>query len=469
MIPTHILNSMFIYSTLTGKKEELQKTKKGLNLFVCGPTVYDFSHLGHARTYIAFDEIVRIMRALGYRIFYLQNITDIDDKIIDRAEAEGTNAQKLARRFEKEYLRDMKALGVRSVNKYARASAHIKEIVSQIARLMEKGFAYRTKNGVYFEVKKLGDYGKLSRQNLEELRAGYRIEPDPEKRDPLDFALWKFSDQKPNWKSPWGNGRPGWHIEDTAITEKTFKNMQYDLHGGGTDLKFPHHECEIAQSEAISGKKPFVKIWMHTGHLLVNGQKMSKSLGNFITIKEFLKRYPARVLRYLVLSHHYRSPLDYSEDLARQAQSALRSLAYAIQKLKFVQHQSKNRETGKQDIKIFEEEFDRAIQDDFNTPEALAKIFSFINATNQHLYVLSRKEAASAEKSVKSRLEVLGLKIVTPKIPLKIAILGKERDSARSHQQFIQADALRKRVESLGYKVEDTPLGTFISESPESD
>ena len=463
------MSNILIYNTLTDKKEQLPKTGKRLNLFVCGPTVYDLSHLGHARTYIAFDVIVRYLRQSGYKIFYLQNITDIDDKIIHRAEEDKKDAKTIARQFEKEYLKDMKTLNVASVNKYARASAHMKEIRSQIERLIEKGFAYRTKNGVYFEVKKLPDYGKLSRQNLDELRAGYRIEPDQDKRDPLDFALWKIAENDPVWKSPWGKGRPGWHIEDTAITEKIFKSLQYDLHGGGIDLKFPHHECEIAQSEAISGKKPFVKLWMHTGHLLVGGQKMSKSLGNFITIRDFLKSYSPNVLRLIILQHHYRTPIDYNGDLAGQAKNSLSSLSYAINKLLFVEKHAE----PKTYLKAFEpisnkseEKFNKAMGDDFNTPVALSAIFSLISRITPLLYTsISKRELKASRKFIQNSLKLLGIDIELSKIPQEISDLGKKRDLYRNNQQFTQADALRKKIESLGYKVEDTPLGSFVSKA----
>lgn len=455
-----------IYNTLTDKKEQLLKTGKQVNLFVCGPTVYDFSHLGHARTYIAFDTIVRYLRQSGYKIYYLQNITDIDDKIIHRAEEDKKDVKTIARRFEKEYLKDMKALNVASVDKYARASAHIKEIQSQIERLIGKGFAYQTKNGVYFEVKKLPDYGKLSRQNLDELRSGYRIEPDQDKKDPLDFALWKTAENDPVWKSPRGDGRPGWHIEDTAITEKIFKNLQYDIHGGGIDLKFPHHECEIAQSEAISGKKPFVKLWMHTGHLLVNGEKMSKSLGNFVTIREFLKYNSPMVLRFIMLSHHYRSPIDYSESLATQASHTLNNLEYTIQKLDFVSRKTTNT-SGKKLINTeeYKKRFEDAMQDDFNTPEAIAALFSLVNDINPYIYKISKKEALNVGKFIKKTISGLGIELKPRKTPQKIEKMAAEREMLRSHQQFTQADALRKKIESLGYKVEDTPLGPLASEA----
>lgn len=454
---------MLVYNTLTNKKEPLPKTGGHLNLFVCGPTVYDLAHLGHARTYIAFDMIVRYLRSLKYEIFYLQNITDIDDKIIDRAKQEKIDPKKLARQFEREYLKDMKALRVESVDTYARASAYIKEIQNQIERLLLRGYAYQIKSGVYFEVKKFRDYGKLSRQNLEELQRGVRIEPDPEKKNALDFALWKRSEEKPNWESPWGEGRPGWHIEDTAITEKVFGDPQYDLHGGGVDLKFPHHECEIAQSEAISGRKPFVKIWMHTGHLLVGGQKMSKSLGNFITIRDFLRRYPPNVLRYLVLSHHYRAPFDYQETAATQAENALMHLEIAVKRISFVKTRTKaSIPTEEPALLKHEDAFHAAMRDDFNTPEAFAALFGFIHELQQDLFTLTRKQAASVEAFLKSAFELLGIELSAKKLPTRVEILGKERDSLRARQQFIQADALRKKIETLGYKVEDTPLGTFI-------
>jgi cysteinyl-tRNA synthetase len=471
-----------IFNSLTGKKERFPRTKKTLNLFVCGPTVYDHAHLGHARTYLTFDIIARYLRASGYRLYYAQNITDIDDKIIDRAKEQGESVKHLAERFEKEYMDDMAKLNVRSVNRYARASEHIAEIQDQIGRLIEKGIAYRTDNGVYFEVRKYKEYGKLSRQHLEELRAGWRIEPDPEKKDPLDFALWKLSEAEPRWESPWGNGRPGWHIEDTAIAEKLFGSLHYDLHGGGVDLKFPHHECEIAQAEAISPGKPFVKLWMHSGHLLVEGEKMSKSLGNFITIREFLKTSSANALRLLVLSHHYRSPIDYTKKLAEQAENSLETLEHALYALDFVHARTPHREPRAHTLDIFRffgslgrktsptrtlvrdhaKKFEKAMQDDFNTPTALATLFSLLNEIQKKIYTLKAEEALEIREFIQNRLGMLGLEFELPLVSKELLDIASEREQFRNNQQFTQADALRKKLEGLGYRVEDTPLGPLV-------
>ena len=251
-----------VYSTMTRQKEELKVTNNKIKLFVCGPTVYDYSHIGHARTYISFDVIVRYLKHEGYSVFYLQNITDIDDKIIKRAKENNEDPLELSHRFEKEYLKDMETLNVSNVNFYARATEHMNEIINQIQDLIDKGYAYDTETGVYFDVSKFEDFGKLSNRNLDDLQ-NTRIQIDSTKKDPKDFALWKKQDEQPYWESPWGNGRPGWHIEDTAITEAYF-GPQYDIHGGGLDLIFPHHDAEIAQMEASSGKEPLVEYWMHT-------------------------------------------------------------------------------------------------------------------------------------------------------------------------------------------------------------
>lgn len=299
---SHNLNLEFVnqmmklYNTLTREKEIFKPIKENrVKMFVCGPTVYDHSHIGHARTYISFDMIARYLKYKGFSVFYLQNVTDIDDKILKRAQESSSDPQELARKFEEKYTEDMKVLGVENVNLYARATDHIPEIIQQIETLLSKGFAYETENGVYFDESKFSEFGKLSNRRIEDLNV-HRISPDSNKRNPGDFVLWKKKDDEPFWDSPWGSGRPGWHIEDTAISEEYF-GPQYDIHGGGLDLIFPHHEAEIAQMESASGKKPMVRYWMHTGFLNVMGEKMSKSLGNFITIKDLLQEYSPEVFR----------------------------------------------------------------------------------------------------------------------------------------------------------------------------
>jgi len=474
---------MRILDTLSNKKIEIKKSKAGLKLFVCGPTVYDYSHIGHARTYIVFDSFVKYLRFSKNKVFYLQNITDIDDKIINRAKNRDISPEKLAKQFEKEYYTDMKALNINSVNKYAPASKHIKEIQKQITVLLEKNFAYETKNGVYFQVKKFTNYGNLSKQNLNELRHGYRIEQDPQKKDPLDFSLWKRNPklQAPNstqiknlklkiencepfWPSPWGWGRPGWHIEDTAITEKIF-GSQYDIHGGANDLKFPHHESEIAQQESISGKKPFVKIWMHTGFLLIKGDKMSKSLNNFITIREFLKKNSSSDLRMIVFSHHYRSPVNYNDEILAQAKKSLNTIEDFMTTLKFVELNAVNKKSAVNTKKIlerFENDFKKALDDDFNTPKALSEIFNLINHMNHSLWKLSKKDAMAIKASVIKLLKLFEINTASVKIPLKIAKLAQERHLSRQNKQFVPADRLRIKIERLGYLIKDTPLGPMV-------
>ncbi|OHA11622.1 MAG: cysteine--tRNA ligase, partial [Candidatus Sungbacteria bacterium RIFCSPLOWO2_02_FULL_47_9] len=289
-----------IYNTLTNKKEDFEPANdKRVNFFVCGPTVYDSSHIGHARTYISFDVIVKYLRYAGYEVFYLQNITDVDDKIIARAHETEEDPLFLSRHFAKEYFEDMQELKITSPSKYASASEFIPQIIKQIETLVKKGVAYSTPSGVYYDITKFPEYGKLSHQNQSTLLKAVRIEEDPNKQNDFDFVLWKAKKPgEPFWQSPWGEGRPGWHIEDTAISEYFF-GPQYDVHGGGIDLKFPHHESEIAQQEAASDKVPFVKYWLHTGHLQVEKQKMSKSLKNFITIRDILKKHSSEAFRLL--------------------------------------------------------------------------------------------------------------------------------------------------------------------------
>src|SRR3989344_2049780 len=324
-----------IYNTLSGKKELLKPLKgKKINLFVCGPTVYDFCHLGHAKTYVVFDCFAKYLKQVGFDVFYLQNITDIDDKIILRAREKGVLAQDLAEAFFKEYVKDMDALHVNSVKKYAKATDYIKEINSQITRLAEKEYVYRLDDGLYFDISKVKSYGKLSnRTALQAEDSVSRIDYSKGKKNRGDFCLWKFEVKgEPSWKSPLGAGRPGWHIEDTAITESFF-GPQYDIHGGGRDLIFPHHEAEITQMESISGKKPMAKYWMHTGFLTIEGQKMSKSLNNFVTISDFLKRYSYQQLRFWIAKNLWHSPIDYSENAMIEVKMSLDKIEEFIRKI----------------------------------------------------------------------------------------------------------------------------------------
>jgi len=453
------------YNTLTRKKETLKPRKdKKVNLFVCGPTVYDFPHIGHARTYIVFDAFVKFLRQKDFNVFYLQNITDIDDKIIDRAKEKKINPKKLALLFEKEYLKDMKNLKVDSVTKYARATDYIKEIISQVKRLLNKGFAYRGKDGIYYDISKFKNYGKLARRTVLQAEDGVcRIDQAKGKRNKGDFCLWKLSKKgEPKWKSPFGWGRPGWHIEDTAICEKYF-GPQYDIHGGARDLIFPHHEAEIAQVEALSDKRPMVKYWVHTGFLTVSGKKMSKSLGNFVTIKNFLKNHSYRVLRLFVLKSHYRSPINYSEKLISQTKKELERIDESIDKIQI--SKSNFQIKSKFQILKYKKDFEKAMDDDFNTPKAVAVIFELINKANFLIdkNLLSRidtKEILNFLKEIDKVFNfIFGLK-KKEKIPLKILNIVNEREKYRQQKKWGKADEFRKKIEKLGYLIEDTKKGT---------
>jgi len=458
-----------LYNTLTGKKQAF-KPRKGrkVNIFVCGPTVYDYSHLGHARTYIVFDLIAKYLKTKGFSVFYLQNITDIDDKIIQRARERRTTPQALARTFEKEYFQDIKkSLKINSVSKYARATGHIKEIISQIERLVKKGFAYRIEDGIYYDISKFKDYGKLSRRTVSGAEDGVsRIDESKGKRNKGDFCLWKFSKpDEPKWPSPWDWGRPGWHIEDTAIAEKYF-GFQYDIHGGARDLMFPHHEAEIAQMEAISGKKPFVKYWLHSGFLLVKGRKMAKSLGNFITIRDFLKENSSRVLRLLVIKNHYRSPFDYDEEMLKQTKKELARIDEFVAKLK---RPSSKLKSATQNLKLnkIEKAFEAAMDDDFNTPQAMALIFELVGKGNS---LISRnKLGAEDAKKILGFLKKADLvfnfilsKEPKEKIPGNLLILAEQREKYRKEKNWPKADELREKIEAAGYFVEDTEKGPQI-------
>ncbi len=464
-----------IYNTLTRKKEEFKPLRGNrVYMFVCGPTVYDYSHIGHARTYVSYDIIAKWLRRKGYTVFYLMNITDVDDKIINRAKETGRNPLDLAREFEKYFYEDMEALNIRSVNFYARASEHIPEIISQVKRLIKEDVAYETETGVYFDVTKFKDYGKLSRQNPEELKK-HRIEPDPTKRNPQDFSLWKKrKGEEIYWSSPWGEGRPGWHIEDTAISER-YLGQQYDIHGGALDLVFPHHEAEIAQMETLSKKKPMVKYWIHTGFLTVRGEKMAKSLGNFVTIRDALKKWSPEALRFFFATAHYRSPLDFSEKKLEQAMKSLDTLYNSLDNLLGLEER-KGKEKTRQEkellekVNILKTDFEEAMDDDFNTPKAIACLFEISKLINT--FALKNSNINSeVKREIKEVFLELGnvLGILKEKREGKkerklveelIGIIVDLREEARKEKNWEKADEIREKLKSIGIKLEDTPHGT---------
>ena len=419
---------MELYSTLSRTIEPLETLHPDrVYLFVCGPTVYDYSHLGHARTYVAFDVLTKYLRWTGKEVFYLQNITDVDDKIINRAAEEGISQPALARKFETEYFRDMLALGIDAVSYYARATTHIPEIIDQVGRLIARGVAYVTETGVYFNVDSFERNGELSGQD-----GTNRVSrvTDATKQNPLDFALWKTGEYgEYTWDSPWGRGRPGWHIEDTAISEKYF-GQQYDIHGGGLDLIFPHHEAEIAQMESLEGKHPMVRYWLHTGFLTVKGEKMSKSLGNFITIRDALKTWNKDVLRYFILLSHYRSPLQATDEgLANAAKGLGHIRAIA----------GKDKGPDEEGRKAFID----AMEADLNTPMALAAIQRL--AANGDLGALKEYGA------------ILGINFLQ-ETSAPLSVLHEIREELRAKKQFEVADIIREKMVAAGITITDQPL-----------
>jgi len=431
-------------------------------MFVCGPTVYDVSHIGHGKSYVAYDIIARYLRKRGYSVFFVLNITDIDDKIINRAKETKEDPLRLSERYAQAFYKDMKDLHVNSINLYAKASDFIPEIISQIKGLVEKGIGYKIAGGVYYDISKFPEYGKLSRQDLEQLTV-HRVDPDPEKRNPGDFVLWK--NQKPGeiaWESPWGKGRPGWHIEDTAIT-LTYFGATYDLHGGGTELIFPHHEAEIAQAEGLTGKKPLAKYWAHTGLLSIKGQEMHKSLGNFVPIQEAIQKVGVEALRVLYASTHYRSPLDYTEETLVQAASLARRFRRAFEQLQLAtgnKSESKNENsTVKVQVDEARTEFFTAMDDDFNTPRALAAYIRIVGIAEEHGKSLGTESAAMLLVAMKELSSILGLletEVVQRREFLDLVnLLTILRNELRAKREYVLSDRIRDQMQKAGVTVED--------------
>lgn len=454
-----------IYNTLTRKKEVFKPIKdKKVHIFVCGPTVYDWMHIGHAKTYVQFDVIVKYLRFKGYDVFYLQNITDLDDKIIKKAKEKKVSPLKLSREFEKYYHQDEKKLGIDSITKYARATDYIKQIVKQTKTLIKKGYAYKISDGYYYDIKKFKDYGKLSKRTaLGAEDAVSRIDECVEKRNKGDFCLWKFSKQdEPSWKTELGRGRPGWHIEDTAITEANF-GPQYDIHGGAKDLIFPHHEAEIAQIEAASDKKPMVRYWLHTGFLNVGGRKMSKSLKNFITVRDALKKYSPETLRFFYLTSHYRSPINFNEKALEKAKNSLERLNDFVSACgRPARLAESKRAVGWQgDLRLIEktkEKFISVMDDDFDTVKTLAVIFDFVKECYKK--DINGKKAYNLMKEFDGIFNILDFKKET--VPQKVLTLVKQREKARQQKNWQKADELRQKIKKLGYWVEDTGKGPMV-------
>ncbi|WP_046078601.1 cysteine--tRNA ligase [Halomonas sp. HG01] len=467
---------MQIYNTLTRRKETFTPIEPGkVRMYVCGMTVYDFCHLGHARVMVAFDVITRYLRARGYDVSYVRNITDIDDKILKRADENGETIEALTDRMIDAMHEDEGRLGVLRPDAEPRATQHLDEIVSMIQTLIDKGYAYAADNGdVYYRVRRFDGYGKLNNRDLDDMRSGARIDVDEHKEDPLDFVLWKAA--KPgevNWLSPWGEGRPGWHIECSAMSTCCLGET-FDIHGGGPDLTFPHHENEIAQSEAATGK-PYVNTWMHAGAVRVNQEKMSKSLGNFFTIRDVLEHHDAEVVRYLLVSSHYRSPINYAPESLADARKSLERFYNALDGLALDGVEVRE---GEVDAR-FDERFTAAMDDDFNTAEAVSVLFDLARELNR-----AKKESPEQAPALAAELKrlggVLGLLQQAPAAFLKGAGAGElpmteaeieariaQRAEAKKARDFATADGIRDELAALGIVLKDSREGTgWVFEAP---
>lgn len=444
-----------LYNTLSRRKQDFQPiTEKTVNLYVCGMTVYDFCHLGHARVMVVFDMVARWFRTSGYTVRYVRNITDIDDKIIKRANENNESIQSLTQRFITAMDEDSAKLGILRPDLEPRATEHVQGMLDMIAQLVDKGFAYQAGNGdVFYKVRQFNDYGKLSGKTLDDLRAGERVDIDGHKLDPLDFVLWKSAKPgEPYWASPWGNGRPGWHIE-CSVMSAAHLGAHFDIHGGGQDLQFPHHENEIAQSEAVHGCT-MANYWMHNGFIRVDDEKMSKSLGNFFTIREVLETYDPEVLRFFILRAHYRSPLNYSDSHLEDAKASLTRLYTALRGVEIAD--------GSVDWNHPQAaKFKQAMDDDFNTPEAIAVLFELANELN-------KDKSSSTGALLKHLAAVIGLLQRDPEqfmqgdtnSTLDIEGLIAARIAAKSAKNYAEADRIRAALAQAGIILEDSPQGT---------
>jgi len=479
-----------VYNTMTQKKEEFIPLHKGrIGMYACGVTVYDLCHIGHARSAMVFDVIYRYLQYKGYEVTYVRNFTDVDDKIIKRAQEAGVSTEEIAARYIQEFYIDMGALGMLKPTMEPKATEHIPEMIAQVERLLEKGLAYQVEGDVYYAVEKFPEYGKLSKRTLDEMQAGARVEVDERKRNPLDFALWKAAKPgEPSWASPWGKGRPGWHIECSAMSQR-YLGDTLDIHGGGKDLIFPHHENEIAQAEGATGR-PFVRFWLHNGFVNIAKEKMSKSLGNFLTIKEILKEYHPEVVRFFLLSRHYRSPVDFSSqgmEEARQNLARFYQVLGGIDELLHTEGEgiaekkglSPKEKKAFQKVEGFTSEFEKAMDDDFNTAAALAPLFELSHDLNR----IVQSPSAHRTKILRKGREafalaggVLGIFQEEPQVflekerqrkaqtlaitPEAIEGLIKERNEARKNKAWARADEIRDQLASQGIALEDTAEGT---------
>jgi len=457
---------LIIHNSATNKKEEFKPLNEGVvNMYSCGPTVYNYFHVGNARPFIVFDTLRRYLEYIGYKVNFVQNFTDVDDKMINAAAKEGITVKELGERFINEYFTDAKSLNVKPATVHPKATEHIGDIIALIEKLIENGHAYAAPNGdVYFDIKSDADYGKLSGQNLDDLELGARIEINDVKKNPMDFALWKAKKEgEVAWESPWGEGRPGWHIECSAMSMK-YLGETIDIHGGGKDLKFPHHENEIAQSESATGKQ-FVRYWMHNGYININGEKMAKSKGNFFTVRDITKEFDGLAIRLFMLGAHYANPINYSKDNIEQAQAALARIKNCRENLKFIV--SLNKADGV-DVDEFtakaKDGFKAAMDDDLNTADAIGCIYELIRDINTAFAEKADSAAAGKALAVLDELlDVLGLLAADDEVPAEIVEMAEKRAEARKNKDFALADKLRDEIKAKGYEVKDTPDGMKIS------
>jgi cysteinyl-tRNA synthetase len=454
-----------IYNTQTRSKQEFVPVEQGkATIYACGPTVYNFFHVGNARPFIIFDTLRRYLEYTGYDVTFVQNFTDVDDKMIEIAKTGDMTLSELGKYYIDAYFEDAKGLGIREADFHPMATKHIGEIIKLVKKLIENEHAYEVDGDVYYNVSSFANYGKLSGQSLEDLQAGARIDVADIKRNPEDFALWKAA--KPgedSWDSPWGKGRPGWHIECSAMSMK-YLGETIDIHGGGQDLIFPHHENEIAQSEGATGK-PFVNYWMHNGYINIDNKKMSKSKGNFFTVRDIAEKYDLSIVRLFMLSAHYRNPINFSEELIEQAAAAMTRIKTCRENLQFVaQNGSDQAVDVAQMIEGFEKRFKEAMDDDLNTAGAIGVIFEYIKDVN--LAYADNKGKASAGQALEALDKILGILGIEPKddsVPDEVLAMVEQRQAARAAKDFAKADEMRDKIAGLGYEMKDTPEGVKIN------
>ena len=462
---------MKIYNTLTRKKEEFVPMEEGkVKMYVCGPTVYNFFHIGNARPFVVFDTMRKYLEYRGNEVTFVQNFTDVDDKIINKAREEGRTAPEVSEQYIDEYYKDAAAINVKKATVHPKVSETIEDIIAFVQDLVDKGFAYEIDGDVYFSTRKFAEYGKLSKQNIDDLEAGARIMIEEKKKDPLDFALWKARKEEDEiaWDSPWGMGRPGWHIECSTMSKKYLGNT-IDIHAGGQDLIFPHHENEIAQSESHNGCQ-FANYWMHNGYITINNEKMSKSKGNFFTVRDILEHYSGEVIRFFLLSGHYRNPINFSDELMEQAKNALGRMENAKQNLEFLIEKGEGTMTDeeKNTLEGFDthrQDFISAMDDDLNTADGISAIFELITDINTAVKDGCSKEFAEESLKILTELtSVLGLLQQEDEAGIDddIQALVDERQEARKNKDFARADEIRDMLKERGITLKDTPQGVQI-------